>query len=129
MQPLHPSEPRRTIPGDWAHHLWVGLTVGLASLLPTNLLGLALAPNRETSDSHILLRTLMGQGWDYLFPIILAPSVAPTPVSILNRSTALTAQTKPGPASVSVAGSTAGVGEVGLSAGRRLETSSGVWMR
>jgi hypothetical protein len=71
---------------DWAHHLGVGITVGLASLVPTMFLGQILAPARETKDTHILLRTLEGQGWEYLFPIVLAAAVlAPVAEELLFR--------------------------------------------
>jgi hypothetical protein len=71
-----PAPPKnRILPDDWPHHLAVGLTVGLAALLPTSLLGQILAPDRETGDTHILLRTLAGKGWDYLLPIIIAAAI------------------------------------------------------
>ncbi|OAI56246.1 hypothetical protein AYO47_09165 [Planctomyces sp. SCGC AG-212-M04] len=66
---------RRMLPEDWMHHLGVGLTVGLAILLPTSLLGYLVAPERDPGDTHILLRTLVDKGWDYLFPIILAGAI------------------------------------------------------
>jgi membrane protease YdiL (CAAX protease family) len=53
----------------------VGLTVGLAVLLPTSLLGYLLVPDRDVSESHILLRTLQGKGWEYLVPIALAAAL------------------------------------------------------
>jgi hypothetical protein len=85
--PAGESPPSRgNLPTDWPHHLGVGITVGLATLLPTNLLGLVLAPERETGDTHILLRTLVGEGWDFLIPIILAAAVlAPVLEELLFR--------------------------------------------
>jgi len=77
--PVHdpdtPGPSQSFLPDDWAHHLAVGLTVGLAAMLPTALLGSMLAPDRDPGESHILLRTLQGKGWDYLAPIILAAAV------------------------------------------------------
>jgi len=71
-----PAPPKnRFLPEDWPHHLAVGLTVGLAALLPTSLLGMVLAPERDSSDTHILLRTLAGQGWEVLGPIIIAAAI------------------------------------------------------
>jgi hypothetical protein len=66
---------RKLLPEDWTHQLGVGMTVGLAILLPTSLLGAILSPDRDPGDTHILLRTLMNQGWDFLVPIILAGAV------------------------------------------------------
>ena len=77
---------RKVLPDDWPHHLAVGVTVGLATLLPTNLLGWLLMPERETGDTHILLRTLVGEGWNFVIPIILAAAVlAPVLEELLFR--------------------------------------------
>jgi hypothetical protein len=66
---------RKVLPEDWTHQVGVGLTVGLATLLPTSLLGAILTPDRDPTDTHILLRTLIDKGWDFLVPIILAGAV------------------------------------------------------
>ncbi|QDT52588.1 CAAX amino terminal protease self- immunity [Caulifigura coniformis] len=70
-----PVPQSKFLPEDWGHHLSVGLTVGLAAMLPTLLLGYWIARDRDPSESHILLRTLQGKGWDFLAPIVLTAAV------------------------------------------------------
>ena len=61
--------------GDWAHQAGVGMTVGLAAMVPTALAAAVLQPNRDPEEMHVLLRALQGHGWDYLSPIFLAAAV------------------------------------------------------
>ncbi len=83
------AEPLRTdrwIPDDWAQHVAVGFTVGLAALVPTALFAAWFAADRDPNETHILLKTLQGKGWDYLFPIILAAGIlAPLKEELLFR--------------------------------------------
>lgn len=74
------------VSSDWAHQVGVGMTVGLAAMLPTALTASLLQPDRDPEEMHVLLRTLQGHGWDYLVPIFLAAAaLAPLKEELLFR--------------------------------------------
>lgn len=77
---------RRWLPAEWPHHLAVGITVGLAALVPTALISQLFAGARDSEASHILLRTIRDNGWEYILPIaITAVLLAPLKEELLFR--------------------------------------------
>lgn len=86
-KPVEEPNPQQSFfPADWTHHVAVGVTVGLAALLPTALFAAIFAVDRDPNESHILLKTLQGKGWDYLTPILLAAAImAPLKEELLFR--------------------------------------------
>jgi len=79
----------RFVPADWPQHIAVGVTVGLASLLPTALAALVLSlfvGEPDPNESHALLRAMDGKGWEFILPITLIAAVlAPLKEELLFR--------------------------------------------
>lgn len=79
----------RLIPADWPQHIAVGVTVGLAALLPTALIALLLTSfvgEPDSDETHILLRTIENHGWEYTLPItLIAVVIAPLKEELLFR--------------------------------------------
>ena len=89
--PFPASDPtrRRWLPADWPDHLAVGITVGLAALVPTAIgawLVQYFTGPRDSESTHILLKSIRDQGWEYILPIaITAVVLAPIKEELLFR--------------------------------------------